>query len=497
MQGLVRIVSRWARTRRTGQLTTWLLGLLIFFDDYANTMLIGFTMRPLCDRLKISREKLAFLVDSTAAPVAGVALVSTWIAVELDYIRDGLANLHDPGQFRSMDLFVSSIPYRFYVLLALFFVPMTALLRRDFGPMLAAERRAIRGEVDDRSGSDRELLENVGDSVDSAKARWYNAVVPIGVTVGLVLYLIFATGAASFAAGHPGETPNLRDVFGAASSGLALQYGALAGLIVAALLSWTQRILSADQIMTAAGHGAEIVLPALMILWLASTMSRMTGNKSSEGEAAPDYRFQNHRLYTGIWMQSALAGTTVSPSGATLAATTDAANDGADGADGTNTSVAAGGSQPKFSYQLLPTVVFLLASVVAFCTGTSYGTMGILVPMVIPLAHAMISASGTVVTTGHPIFLCSVSGVLAGAIFGDHCSPLSDTTILSSQSSGCHHIAHVRTQMPYAMAVGLVSVLLGTLPIGYGVSLWVLIPAQGVALLAILTVFGRNPEAAA
>ena len=465
MQGLIAIVAQWAKSRRSGQLTTWLLGLVIFFDDYANTMLLGNTLRPLCDRLKISREKLAFLVDSTAAPVAGLALVSTWIAVELEYIRDGLSELNAADGWTPIDLFVSSIKYRFYVLLALVFVPLTALLRRDFGPMLRAEHRALRGEppvaVDQSITEENEPDEDVS-------ARWFNAVLPIVVTVGLVLYLIIDTGRSSILADDPTATPNLREMFGSADSSFALHYGALAGLTVASALAFLQGILSSKQIVRAAGYGAKMVLPALMILLCASTMSRMTSNKSVDGQ--PDdgtFKFKNHRLYTGIWMQSALIGAT----------------------DDSSTE-----ASPRFSYKLLPTIVFLLASVVAFCTGTSYGTMGILVPMVIPLAYAMVTASGQTVTPADPILLCCVGGVLAGAVFGDHCSPISDTTVLSSQSSGCDHIAHVRTQMPYAVSVAAVSVLLGTLPLGYGVSIWILFPLQIAALFGILLLFGKVAE---
>ena len=142
MHGLVEAITPLARTRGGGQVVTWLTGLVIFFDDYANTLLLGSTFRPLFDRLKISREKLAYVVDSTAAPVAGLALVSTWVAVEIDYVDQGLENLTLADELKAFDLFVASIPYRFYMLMALFFVPLTALLGRDFGPMLKSERLA-------------------------------------------------------------------------------------------------------------------------------------------------------------------------------------------------------------------------------------------------------------------------------------------------------------------------------------------------------------------
>ena len=145
MRGLVNAISPWAANRRRGQLVTWLLGLLIFFDDYANTLLLGSTLRPLCDRLKISREKLAFLVDSAAAPVAGLALVSTWVAAEISYVQDGLINA-GADHINAFNLFVASIGYRFYVLWMLMFVPLIGWLGRDFGPMLRAERSCVSGD---------------------------------------------------------------------------------------------------------------------------------------------------------------------------------------------------------------------------------------------------------------------------------------------------------------------------------------------------------------
>ena len=277
-------------------------------------------------------------------------------------------------------------------------------------------------------------------------------------------------------ADDPNATPNLRDLFGSGDSSFALHYGALAGLFVASALALVQRILTSKEIIRAAGFGARLVLPALMILLCASAMSRMTGNKSVDGQTDDGtYQFKHQRLYTGVWLQSAITGTN---------SQTNAAGDGA---------VAESGG-PRFSYKLLPTVVFLLASIVAFCTGTSFGTMGILVPMVVPLSYAMLTAAGQTVTPDNPILLCCIGGVLAGAVFGDHCSPISDTTVLSSQSSGCDHIAHVRTQMPYAVTVATVSVLLGTLPLGYGISIWILIPLQFAALTGILMVFGKVAE---
>jgi len=463
MRGLVNMVIPWAKTRRRGQMTVWLLGMLVFFDDYANSILLGKTLQPLCDRLRISREKLAYLVDSTAAPVAGLALVSTWVAVEIDYVQEGLDQISIPSDVTAFSLFVASIPYRFYILMSLVMIPWLALQLRDFGPMLAAERRRQLSKDNAPAEADDQLT-------DKASDRWFNAVVPILVTLIVVVALMVVTGRNAL----PDTVPaNLRNVFGQADSSLALQYGALAGLVVASLLCLGQRLMSFEQIIVAAGKGARLLVPAIAILWCASTMSRMTGYKSVDGEMPQSaYEFRDHRLYSADYLKQLLRP---------------------DDIEATEEEEQLAAAQ---SARTLPTVVFLLAAVVAFCTGTSFGTMGILMPMTIGLADTMLSGGTTPLDASHPILLASVGGVLSGAVFGDHCSPISDTTILSSQASGCDHMAHVWTQLPYALTVAVVSVVFGTLPLGWGVSTWFLLPLQAVALLVIVRWLGQPIEAA-
>jgi len=527
MRGLIDLVSPWANNRRRGQFATWILGLLIFFDDYANTILLGSTLRPICDRLKISREKLAYLVDSTAAPVAGIALVSTWVAVEIDFIANGLEAV--PGsELSPFGLFLSSIPYRFYVLVALCLVPMTALLGRDFGSMLVAERLTAAGE---KSAG---RIEVVGDNAQEKVSGWHHAVLPIGLTLSLVIWFIYGTGCQSICttkannaaeialsaareSNEPEEirrsadsvrdiatsgnifetttaiealgrqlnnvvpsddvdaetfspTIRLRDIVGAADSSLALQYGALAGLCLAMLMARLQRLMKFDELVSSALAGARVVLPAVAILWTASSMSRMTTDISVDGEKSDTaYAFKDHRIYTAAFLTDMISGDEASQ----LA-----------------------GKEPKLSAKFLPTVVFVLAAIVSFCTGTSWGTMGILVPVVVQAAYAIVARDVGVVSSNHPILVGSIAGVLAGAIFGDHCSPISDTTVLSSQATGCDHLAHVWTQMPYALTAAGISIVLGTLPIGFGFSVWLLLPAQLLALVVVLRVFGHRVEPA-
>ncbi|MEX0792156.1 MAG: Na+/H+ antiporter NhaC family protein [Pirellulaceae bacterium] len=433
MRGLVNIVVRFAYTRKRGQITTWLLGLVIFFDDYANMLLLGGTLRPVTDRLRISREKLAYMIDSTAAPVAGLALISTWVAIEIEYIADGLTKLDTSIGADAFQLFIESIPYRFYSWWALLLVPILAILNRDFGPMLKAERAQL--QADEPRTDD--LAETPNDRTSPAPPRWYNAVVPIVVTVSMAMAMLGYTGHAQAIADGIAQ-PTLREIVGSANPAISLLTGAALGLVVAVTMIASQRLLSARDIGLSLFHGGRAIFPALLILWLAAGLVTL-----------------NDALETGTY----------------LAALVEA-------------------SMPVW---LLPTVTFALAGVIAFCTGTSWGTMGIVMPLAIPISVAAVGDPTS--EFGSAQLLAVVGGVLAGAIFGDHCSPISDTTILSSQACGCDHISHVRTQMPYALLGGAIAILCGTLPIGLGLPvLWCHVMGLGM-LIAMVWLLGKAPEA--
>ncbi len=468
MLGLVQAVSSLANTRRRVQTTTWGLGLLIFFDDYANTVLLGNTLRPLADRWRVSREKLAYIVDSTAAPVAGLALISTWIGVELDYVRQGLEGIDAAADWNAFQLFISSIPYRFYVLFALILVLVVALSGRDFGPMLRAERARLSGEVDppDDLGSQAVPLP------EQPAGRWQDAVIPVLVTVGVTLALMVATGLSQLG---EEESITLMEIFGGANSYVSLLYGSLAGLIAAILLVRWQGVLNGQQVEMAAAQGAQLMVPALAILWLASGLSNLTGGNvvpppdpalqtveaTLEHDSYPD---RDTRLYTRSYLKSILEAQTTR-------------------------------SSEEWMLLALPSVIFLLSAFVAFSTGTSWATMGLLIPTVIPLSYDLVaSATGTPPTPENPILLSSLGSVLAGAIFGDHCSPISDTTVLSSQSAGCGHINHVLTQLPYALLAGFLAIACGTLPVAFGAPASLLLVLGVALLIAAIWIFGRPVE---
>ncbi|UUO07358.1 hypothetical protein M4951_03385 [Blastopirellula sp. J2-11] len=438
MRGLVERVLPWASSRRRGQVLISLLGLAIFFDDYANMLLLGGTTRPLADRLKISREKLAYLIDSTAAPVAGMALVSTWVAVEIQYIASGVDSLPQAVQMEGIELFLASMPYRFYPIWALFFVFLIAGLERDFGPMLSAERKCL----DDKA--ERDPLFDAPTNDADVTSHWLNAALPIITTVGVVAYWLYASGLQAVNAETPPLEPTLINIFGNASPYDALVFGALSGILVALIMILPQRIIPLQSLGWGMLQGAWAMTPALAILWFSGALATTT---SSEPDVPG--------LGTGAYLAELTRG-----------------------------------SIPLW---LLPTVTFALSAAMAFSTGTSWGTMAIIMPLAIELTYGLMTGDGLTLETS-PLLSAVVGTVLAGAIFGDHCSPLSDTTILSSQSCGCNHIAHVNTQMPYALTVGTASIVCGTLPVALGASVWVCHAVGVAALIAVVFFLGRRPE---
>lgn len=431
--GIVERITTWASDSRRGQVATGVLGLSIFFDDYANTLIVGNTMRPVTDRLRISREKLAYVVDSTAAPISALALVTTWIGYQVGLVDAAVAGI-DGYSEAAYSIFLNSLFYSFYPILALFFVFLVAYSRRDFGPMYDAEKRArTTGEVlgpeakVDTAASEGEELE----PPEGIPHRAMNAVIPVVVLVGSVLAGLYVTGLEA-----AGPDAPLQDIIGEADSYTALMWGSLLGVMTGAALSLGQGILDLEQTVEAWYGGLKSMLFAMIILVLAWALSAIT-----------------EVLHTADFLVSIL-GETLPPG-------------------------------------VVPALVFVLAAATAFATGSSWGTMGILMPLVVPLVWAVLARNGMTDPAHYHILYSSVSCVLAGSVWGDHCSPISDTTILSSMASGCDHIEHVRTQLPYAMSVGMVALLLGTLPAGFGMPWWIGLLIGLVVLVALLFTLGR------
>jgi Na+/H+ antiporter NhaC len=449
-QGIVNAVSPYASTSRRGKVATWLAGLAIFFDDYANTLIVGNTMRPITDRLKISREKLAYIVDSTAAPVAALFPISTWVGYEISLIGDGMSIAAqqpgvDPALVESLTsispfaVFITTIPYRFYALLALAFVLLTSVMNRDFGPMAKAEKRAASGGGLHRPGAQLpvDLSEPQVTPPEGVRPRWYNAAIPIITVILVVLGGLYTDGRASV-----GADASLMDVFGAADPFVTLLWGSMAGCIVGIALSVMQRILSVKEALSAWVAGMKGMFLAMVILTLAWSLGQVTED-----------------LGTAQYVAQVL-----------------------------NDSV---------PLQAIPVLVFLTSAAMAFATGTSWATMAIMIPLVIPLTVSLGGAEGFG-TGEYSILLGAISSALAGAIFGDHCSPISDTTVLSSTAAACDHLDHVRTQMPYALVVALVSMVVGDVGTAMGLPVWVALLGSIAILAAGLKWFGTSiPEGSA
>ncbi len=422
------IVSR-AKSAVSGQVAVWLMGIMIFFDDYSNTLVVGNTARALTDHLKISREKLAYIVDSTAAPVVCLALITTWIGYEVGLIDQSIRSI--PGiADPAYTIFLRTIPYSFYPILAVLFVLAVAASGRDMGPMYTAERRARAGQV--APASELDLPAMHGDNLeakDGVAARAVNAVVPIVVLIAALVIGLYVTG--------EGET--LRDIIGSVKAYKAMLWASLLGAMTAAIMTIAQRILTTHETVDAWFGGVRAMLFAMIVLVLAWALSSVT-----------------EALHTADYLVSILADT-LNPA-------------------------------------LVPATVFIISAITAFTTGTSWGTMGILMPLVIPLSWAVMQQHGLTAPEDMHILYSAIACNLAGAVWGDHCSPISDTTVLSSMASGCDHIEHVRTQMPYAVLVGTVALAVGTIPGGFGFPPLLSILIGGGILFFVLKTFGKKAD---
>jgi Na+/H+ antiporter NhaC len=442
-RGIVERIRKWATSPERGQVATWLMGIVIFFDDYANTLIVGSTMRPLTDRLRISREKLAYIVDSTAAPVVTIVPISTWIGFEIGLLAAAFSSVGITTD--AYAAFLASIPYRFYPILALMLVLVIAASGRDFGPMLRAERRArSTGEV---LGEGAVPLANLAGSElappDGVPYRAVNAVVPILTVIVITFAGLFITGSGGIERAEFASTGEwLRAVFSDADSYAALLWASLAGVTIALLLPITQRLMPLRELMSGLVGGFKAMLLALVVLVLAWSIGGVT-----------------EQLHTADYVVGLTEGI--------------------------------------LSPHWIGVIVFVTAALIAFATGTSWGTMAILMPLVVPVAHGIAISAGHAPgsTIYNAALMGGISSVLAGSVWGDHCSPISDTTILSSMATGCDHIEHVRTQLPYAIGIGVLGLLIGEIPAGYGMSPWISILAGAVVIVAGVLWLGRRADA--
>lgn len=427
MNGIVRWLSKRARGPRSGQLMTFVMDLCVFFDDYSNTLVVGNTMRPLADRLRISREKLAYIVDSTSAPVVAVAFITTWIGAELSYIQDGINQLG--LDMSSYSVFFNSLAYSFYPFLTLAFVLMLVFSGRDFGPMLKAERRARQA---DAVVGPSEGEEQTGHAID--------AIIPL-------LVLIFGTVTGLIVTGYEAAVwsdeslsffSKLSATIGAANSYQALLWSSLLSLLTAIVVTLLRRKVKFAKIMEASVEGLKSMFNAVVILTMAWAIALVTKD-----------------MHTAEFVSQLLVQWSLSPA-------------------------------------LVPAITFVLAALIGFSTGTSWGTMAILYPLILPASWLLCQEQGLSMEQTLPIFYNVVASVLAGAVMGDHCSPISDTTIMSSLSSQCDHLSHVGTQMPYALTVGGVALLIGVLPTALGLPSWLAFLTAGAVLWCVVRFVGKK-----
>ena len=410
-----------AKTVRKTQFAVWFLGIGIFFDDYSNTLIVGNTMRPITDKMNISREKLAYLTDTTAAAMASITPISTWIAYEVGLINDALQGIG--METSAYTMFVRTIPYRFYSIFALILALIIVLTRHDFGTMFDAETRARKTGKVLRDGATpmaaKELTEM--DGPDGKNMSWGAALTPIAVTVLVTVLGLWYDGG-----GMTGET--IQDAFGNANSSKVLIWAAFSGSLTAGLLASLGGVLPIKDTVEGWVDGSKSMIVASFILVLAWSIGSVT-----EQLGTADF-------VVGI----------------------------------------AEGNVPAF---IIPTLIFVIGAFVAFTTGSSWGTVAILMPLAVPLAYSI----------GAPL-LPSIAGVLTGGVWGDHCSPISDTTIMSSTAAGADHMDHVKTQIPYAFIGAGAAIIFGFIPAGFGFPAYLSLPLGIIAMYIFVQFVGRRVE---
>ena len=406
--------GRWAakhiKSKGAAQVATIILGILIFIDDYFNCLTVGSVMRPVTDEGKISRAKLAYLIDATAAPICIIAPVSSWAAAVSGYVEEG----------NGFQVFIQAIPYNFYAILTIVMMFVLIIFKFEYGPM---KKYSIAADNGDIFGRMNPYVNEKEEDVNS-RGRVIDLIFPIIVLIiACVLGLIYSGGAL--------EGAGLIEAFSNADASVGLMYGGIVALIITIIYYLCRRLLSWKECFEAFPEGFKSMVPAILILTFAWTLKSMTQS-----------------LGSSEFVESIMAN--------------------------------AGALQ-----NFLPAIVFLIACVIAFATGTSWGTFGILIPITL-----------VAVPLSNPLGIICVSSAMAGAVCGDHCSPISDTTIMASAGAQCEHVTHVSTQLPYAITAAIVSfvsyIIAGFVPKAY-----VVLPIAIVLMVVVLFVIRKitwHPE---
>ena len=413
--------SKHIKTKIGASIATFLFGVLIFIDDYFNCLTVGSVMRPVTDKTKMSRAKLAYLIDATAAPVCMIAPISSWAAAVSSYAPEGV---------NGITLFCSAIPFNFYSLMTFVFIITLTLMKFDYGPMKLHEANALKGDL---FTSGEIKANDEAESVEKGKGKVIDLVLPIIILIGISVFALVYVGRCMgeewvFAASQYDGSLSFIDAFANTDATVGLPWGGIIALVVTIIYLIARRVISFKDAMECIPKGFIAMVPALLILTMATTLKNMTNLLDASG-----------------FVESAMA------------------NAGA-------------------LHNFLPAIIFLVACFIAFSTGTSWGTFGILIPIVL----AVFPVGSTLGTIG-------MSACLAGAVCGDHCSPISDTTIMSSAGARCDHLNHVSTQIPYAVTVAAISfvgyIIAGFLPEAYAiVTLPILVVLTVATLFVIKTV---------
>lgn len=370
--------AKHVKTKVGAALATFAFGVLIFIDDYFNCLTVGAVMRPVTDKAKISRAKLSYLIDATAAPICMIAPISSWAAAVSEYVPEGQDGL---------SLFISAIPFNFYSLLTFVFIIALTLMKFDYGPMRLYEKNALNGDLFTFGGEvkDEDEVEYDEEEVlDKPKARVIDLVLPIIALIVICVYALYKIG--------QGGGMSFAEAFGNTDATVALPWGGLIALVIIMIYFIARRLVTFKQAMACIPKGFNAMVPAILILTLATSLKSMTG-----------------LLDSSTFVENSLANA---------------------------------GSLHNF----LPAIIFVVACGISFATGTSWGTFGILIPIVL-----------AIFPVGSPLGIIGMSACLAGSVCGDHCSPISDTTIMSSAGAQCNHINHVQTQLPYSLTVAGIS----------------------------------------
>lgn len=440
LHGIVIKLSKYAVNSVFAQFYTWLMGILIFFDDYANTLIVGNTMRPITDKFRVSREKLSFIVDATAAPVTSLVIVSTWIGYEIGLIQDVFRAENIPlDPYMS---FIYSIPFRFYVIFMLLFIPIIIFAKRDMFSMYKAEKRArTTGEVRKLNNLPQNDVETSIENLDSSTVpKAFNAIIPIVTLIIGVLAGLYYTGHESILKSGGAElagSASLKDILGNSNSFISLIWASAIASLIAMILIVSQRIMSLGEVIEAWINGAKKMSIAIVILTLAWSLGAVLKDINTAQAV------------------TSLLGDVVSLS-------------------------------------WLPLIIFLVSAITAFATGSSWGSMAIIFPLTVPLVFEL-GASIPAPELEMALY-ATIGSILSGTVFGDHCSPISDTTIMSSAASSVNHMDHVTTQAPYALLVGAISCIVGYIPAGFGMNPFLSLGCGVIFMVTCVFILGKKVD---